>query len=241
MNRASTKNEDIRLKVFLWVLLFICSVSFADETPITLEHVNISARDRASILRGAKLFAGTCMMCHTAKYLENNKLARESGITLDKMPINQKEWLMNVVPPDLSMEARVRGADWLYTYMHSFYKDPSRPTGFNNLLVPNTMMTNIFAAMQGVQEREPPRDIVTPIFGDNKPHYYQVLNLVQSGSQTPEEFDNTTRDLVNFLVYASDPHARERKSIGIYVLLFLVLFFVVVYALKKLIWKKIKK
>lgn len=221
-------------------LFFISPLCVADETPITLEHVNINTADRASILRGAKIFAGTCMMCHTAKYLSHNNLAQASGITLDKMPINQKEWLHGVVPPDLSLVARQRGADWLYTYFHAFYKDAARPTGFNNLLVPNTVMTNIFAGMQGVQEHETKNDIVTPIVGNKVPHYYQLLELVQAGSQTPEEFDHTTRDLVNFLVYASDPHAQERKTMGIYVLLFLAIFFVIVYALKKLIWKKIK-
>ena len=132
----------------------------------------------------------------------------------------------------------MRGADWLYTYFHSFYKDAARPTGFNNLLVPNTVMTDIFAGMQGIQERE--NNVVTKIVGNRLPHYYQVLKLIQSGSQTPEEFDQTTQDLVNFLVYESDPHAIERKSIGIYVLIFLALFFVIVFLLKKIIWKKIK-
>ena len=228
-----------KIKQIILLLLFSC-VIFADETPITLEHVNVSESDRASILRGAKIFSGTCMTCHTAKYLANNKLANESGITLNKMPMDHREWLFNVVPPDLSLVARVRGPDWLYTYFHAFYKDPSRPTGFNNLLVPNTVMTNIFAAQQGVQEHEIDRDIVTPIFGNKKPHYYQALKLAHEGSQSTEEFDESTRDIVNFLVYASDPHARERKSMGIYVLLFLAIFFVIVYLLKKLIWKNIK-
>ncbi|OGT43993.1 MAG: hypothetical protein A3F13_04515 [Gammaproteobacteria bacterium RIFCSPHIGHO2_12_FULL_40_19] len=230
----------MRIKKFIFLILFSCCGIYAEESLIQLEHVTVSENDRASILRGAKIFAGTCMVCHTAKYLGNNKLANESGITLSKMPLNNKEWLLNVVPPDLSLEARQRGADWIYTYIHAFYKDPAQPTGFNNLLVPNTVMTNIFAAQQGVQEREIDRNIVTPIFGNKKPHYYQVLKLVQVGSQSPEEFDETTRDIVNFLVYASDPHASERKSLGVYVLLFLALFFVVVFLLKKLVWKRIK-
>jgi len=226
---------------FLCVLaVLVCCTIFADDASIQLEHANININDKASILRGAKMFATTCMTCHTAQYLKYNKLAQSAGITVDKMPLNQKEWLMNIVPPDLSLEARVRGANWIYTYLHSFYKDPSRPTGFNNLLVPNTMMTDIVAGMQGIQERTPDRDIATPIFGNHIPHYYQVLTLVQSGSQSPEAFDQTTLDLTNFLVYASDPHASMRQSIGIYVLLFLALFFVIVYALKKIVWKKIR-
>lgn len=237
------KNKKISLMLFKFsvivlALFFIGKILGADEVPITLEKVHVNIQDRASILRGAKLFSSTCMVCHTAKYLINNKLAESAGITADKMPLNQKEWTYGITPPDLSLIARVRGADWIYTYLHAFYKDPSRPTGFNNLLVPNTVMTDIVAGMQGVQE--PENNVVTKMVGDRLPHYYQVLKLVQAGSQSPEEFDETTRDLTNFLVYASDPHARERKSIGVYVLIFLALFFVVVYFLKKIIWKKIK-
>lgn len=214
---------------------------FADEPPIVLEHVSVNTNDMASILRGAKLFSGTCMTCHTMKYFTHNKIAEEAGITLDKMPLNQKEWVYGVTPPDLSLEARVRGADWIYTYLHAFYKDPSRPTGFNNLLVPNTVMTNMVAGMQGIQEKLSEQQIMKPIMRSHALHYYQVLQLVQSGSQTPEAFDQTSRDLVNFFVYASDPHVNERKKIGIYVLIYLALFFIIAYLLKKIIWKKIKK
>lgn len=217
-------------------LLVLSHAAFSNDIPVTLEHVDVNLHDRASIMRGAKMFAGTCMACHTAKYLAHDQLAHDAGVTLDKMPLHQKEWLYGVTPPDLSLIARVRGADWLYTYFHSFYQDASRPTGSNNLLVPNSVMTNIFSSLQGIQQK----------ISDNKatdallhypPHYYDVLVLSQSGSQTPEAFDETTRDLVNFLVYASDPHAIERKKMGIYVLIFLGIFFVVVYALKNEIWR----
>lgn len=228
------------MRFFLWVLLLLCQIAFSDETPIAVEHVTVSMSDRASILRGAKLFAGTCMVCHTAKYLIHDPLAKSVGITLNKMPVNQKEWLYGVTPPDLSLEARQRGANWIYTYLHAFYQDPARPTGYNNLLVPNSVMTNIFAGMQGIQKKLPDNDVIKSTLS-NPPHYYQVLQLIQSGTMTPEEFDDTTRDLVNFLVYASDPHALERKKMGVYVLIFLAIFFVLVYQLKKIIWKAVEK
>lgn len=226
------------MKIVLLGLLLITTLVFANEAPITLEHVNVNIHDYASILRGAKLFAGTCMVCHTAKYLTHDRLAKSAGITADKMPLNQKEWMYNVVPPDLSLAARQHSPDWIYTYLHAFYQDSARPTGYNNLLVTNSVMTNIVAGMQGLQKKLPDNEVMKSTL-DNPPHYYQVLQLIQSGTMTPEEFDNMTRDLVNFLVYASDPHAVERKNIGIYVLLFLALFFVVVYALKKVIWEKV--
>ncbi|OGT32893.1 MAG: hypothetical protein A3C44_04980 [Gammaproteobacteria bacterium RIFCSPHIGHO2_02_FULL_39_13] len=221
------------------IFLFFIQAVFSDESPIQLEHVNINTKDYASILRGAKVFSGTCMTCHTMKYVVHDKIAKEAGITADKMPLNQKEWVYGITPPDLSLEARVQGADWIYTYLHAFYKDASRPTGFNNLLVPNTVMTNVLAGMQGIQEKLPDSEIMKPILQSDKLHYFQVLKLVQSGSQSPEAFDDTTRDLVNFFVYISDPHVNQRKRMGIYVLIFLALFFVIVYWLKKMVWKKV--
>lgn len=224
---------------FILIFLFIGIVRAVDETSIALEQVNINIHDKQSILRGAKLFANTCMSCHTMKYLTNNSVADSAGITADKMPLNQKEWAYGIIPPDLSLEARVRSVDWIDTYLHAFYKDPSRPTGFNNLLVPNTVMPNMFVGMQGVQEKMADASLVKSVLG--KTHYFNQLKLVQAGAQTPEEFDETTRDLVNFLVYASDPHVVERKKMGVFVLIYLAVFFVVVFALKKLIWKKMRK
>lgn len=227
------------MRLLLLIFLLIPAPIIAEDNLIALEHVSINLKDRASILRGAKTFAGTCMVCHTAKYLAHDALAQSEGITLEKMPLNHKEWIYNVVPPDLSLIARIRGANWLYTYFHSFYKDPARPTGFNNLLVPNSMMTNIFASLQGVQQLANPNDIKS--FYDHRSlHYYQALQLIQTGSMTPEEFDDTTRDIVNFLVYARDPHAQQRKNLGIYVLSFLAVFFIVAYLLKKVVWKDVE-
>lgn len=212
----------------------------AAEVPVTLESVSINIHDKAALLRGAKFFATTCMSCHTMRYMAHNKLAQEAGITLDKMPLDQKEWLFGVVPPDLSLIARQRGADWLYTYFHAFYKDDKRPTGFNNLLMPNSVMTNIFAPLQGVQEKLSQEQLMTPLLNAREPHYYQVLSLVRSGSMSPEAFDATTKDLVTFLVYAGDPKAIKRESMGGWVLLYLLLLLGLAFLLKRLIWKSVK-
>lgn len=213
----------------------------AGAAPIVLEPVKINVRDIASVMRGAKFFASTCMSCHTMKYLAHNKLAQKAGITLEKMPLENKEWWLNVVPPDLSLIARERGPNWLYTYFHSFYKDASRPTGYNNLLMQNSVMTNVFAGLQGVQEILPKDRVITPLLSGGKPHYYQVLKLVNKGSMSNEEFDRTTSDLVNFLVYAGDPKAPKRYFIGYWVLGFLVLFFILSYLLKRAYWEDVDK
>jgi len=110
-----------------FAFIFACfslSAFAASETPIALEKVRVNVKDEAAILRGAKFYAQNCMVCHTMRYLKHNKLAKEAGITLDKMPLNQKEWVYDIVPPDLSLVARRYSPDWVYTYLHAFYKDP---------------------------------------------------------------------------------------------------------------------
>lgn len=208
--------------------------------PIKLEKVKVNTSDKASVMRGAKFFAAQCQTCHTMRYLQHNKLAAKAGVTLDKMPLKNKEWWLNVVPPDLTLIARVKGADWLYTYFHSFYKDSSRPTGYNNLLSPNVNMMNIFAGMQGEQvlTKEGKEEVAHA--GWRKMHYYNVLEMVKQGSMTPAEFNATMTDLVNFMVYASDPQKAEHQAIGYWVLGFLVFFFIIAYMLKKAYWKKVK-
>lgn len=228
-----------------YALLLLAVFSFgcfaaADDAPIRLMHPKVNVRDRASVLRGAKFYAQNCMVCHSMRYFQHNKIASEAGITLDKMPLNNKNWWLGIVPPDLTLVARVRGPAWLYTYFHSFYKDADRPTGYNNLLVKNTVMANIFVAYQGEQNL-----VKAPLshrgFGIGKPHYFNRLELVKQGTMTPEQFDEAMTDLVNFLVYASDPKQVFRHKLGVWVLLFLVILAVLAYFLKKLYWKDVKK
>lgn len=214
--------------------LAFCAGGFA-QPAIVLEKVNTDIRDSESIMRGAKFFAANCMVCHTMKYLEHDPVAEKAGITLAKMPLKQKEWWMGVVPPDLSLMARQKGPNWLYTYFHSFYKDDTRPTGYNNLVLKNSNMMNIFAALQGVQ-------VLVPVYKTvlSSPHYYSILQLVNAGSMTPEEFSATMTDLVNFLVYASEPTKLQRERLAPYVLGFLIILFIFAYLLKKIYWKDVQ-
>jgi len=182
------------MKRLLIILLLFPMMAWAtgNGQAIVLETIKANPADTASVMRGAKFFAQNCMVCHTMKYLAHNKLAQKAGITLDKMPLKNKEWFLNIAPPDLSVIATVKGADWLYTYFHSFYKDASRPTGYNNLLEKNVVMMNIFMTMQGEQELiTKPHKYAKPVFGNPKLHYYTVLKLVKAGSMSPEEFNET--------------------------------------------------
>lgn len=226
----------------LWPLLLLLlyfPLAFAENAePIQLESVRINLQDKAALMRGAQFFAQHCMVCHTMKYLAHNKLAQKAGITLNKMPLKDQEWWLNIVPPDLTLAARRRSPNWLYTYMLSFYKDPSRPTGFNNLLAKDINMPNVFASMQGEQVLTPEGKALLEHPGFRMPRYHAVLELVSTGSMTTAQFDQAMTDLVNFLVYASDPGRARRVEVGIWVMVFLVIFFVLAFLLKKIYWKK---
>lgn len=206
---------------------------------IALSQAPIDRSDMESIKRGAKFFATNCMSCHTMKYLRYDKIAQEAGITIDKMPLNVTSWPYGVTPPDMSLEAGVRGVDWIYTYLHSFYKDPARPTGVNNLLVPNTAMPGIISAYQGEQILV--TDQLDPGVIDHTIYWYDLVTLTNQGSMSPGQFDETIADLVNFLAYAAEPYRQQQHHIGYGVLGFLAILFVLMYMLKKEYWKDVKK
>jgi ubiquinol-cytochrome c reductase cytochrome c1 subunit len=206
---------------------------------IALSKAPIDRSDKESIKRGAKLFANTCISCHTMKYLQYNKVAQEAGITIDKMPINVKTWPYGVTPPDMSLEASVRGVDWIYTYLHSFYKDAARPTGVNNLLVPNTAMPGIISAFQGEQVLVVNKLNLGVI--NHTIYWYDLVSLTSQGSMSPGQFDDAMTDLVNFLAYAAEPYHEEQHRIGLWVLGFLSILFVLAFLLKKEYWKDVKK
>lgn len=226
---------------WLIILIIMTGTCFAatDELPIKLSKIHVNVHNRASILRGAKFYAQNCMVCHSMRYLKHNNLAKQAGITIDKMPLKNQEWWLGIVPPDLSLIAKVRSPDWLYTYFHAFYKDDSRPTGYNNLVANNINMMNVFLTLQGEQILVPKNERSQGA-QLSKPVYFSVLKLVKQGSMTPEQFDETMTDLVNFLVYASDPGKIHRQKLGIWVLLFLAILFVLAYLLKKIYWKSVK-
>ena len=227
-----------------YILAIIClffSISlWAQEASfpgLQLAKAPIDRTDIASIKRGAKFFATNCMSCHTLIYLRYDKLAEDAGISYDKMPVNVTNWPYGVKPPDLSLEASIRGVDWLYTYLHSFYEDSTRPTGVNNLLVPHTAMPAILVPYQGQQilVERPTLDLFQQV------EWYDLVKLVKQGIMTPEQFDATTADVVNFLAYAAEPYRIEQERIGWWVLGFLIILFIMMYLLKREYWKDVKK
>lgn len=243
-------------KYLLSVLLLVApALVAASGGGVHLDKANIDPANKESLQRGARTFVNYCMGCHSAKYQRYNRLGRDLGISDDDIIQNLmftgektgdlmdiamtkemgKKWF-GAAPPDLTLVARVRGTDWLYTYLRTFYQDDSRPFGVNNQVFSNVGMPNVLWELQGTQKA------VYETVVDDDGHEHQVLEgveLEEAGSQTPAEFDRTVRDLVNFLAYMGEPIKLERQSLGIKVMLFLFVFFIVAYLLKKEYWKDI--
>jgi len=215
-----------------------------------LEHANIDPYDQKSLQRGAKTFVNYCQGCHSLQYQRYNRLAKDLGLSeeevlqnliLDGSKIHQHmmtsmtasagEQYFSKVPPDLTLEARSRGVDWIYSYLKGFYIDESRPFGVNNIVLKGAIMPHVLADLQGLQEAKFEKHEDQLVFHE--------FELVKAGSLSAEEYDNTIRDLVNFLDYVAEPIKRERRRLGIYVLLFLAFFFGLTYMLKKEYWKDI--
>jgi len=254
-----------RARALLVALVAAPALALAAGENVRLDRAPIDEQDLVSLQRGAKIYVNYCLGCHGASYMRYNRL-EDLGLTAQQIrdnlifsdakvgdlmktamdPRNAKEWF-GAVPPDLTVIARSRassagsGADWLYTYLRGFYRDPLRPTGWNNVIYRDVGMPNVLWQLQGEQELR--TEIVTIPRADEEDvekHEVQKLVLVRAGTLSPVEYDQLVRDLVNFLVYMAEPAKRSRIEVGTYVLLFLFLLFVLAYALKKEYWKDIR-
>lgn len=200
---------------------------------LELATAPINRDDMDSIKRGAKFFGGNCVSCHTLKYLKYDKIVKEAGIPTDNPPIS----INGVTPPDLSLEASSKGVDWIFTYLHSFYKDPKTASGVNNLVFPGTAMPAILAPYQGEQVlvEKPVHDLFGYV------QWFDLVKPIRQGNMKPDEFDDTVTDLTNFLAYAAEPFHQQQETIGYWVLGFLIILFVLMYMLKKEYWKDVKE
>lgn len=232
----------IRGILIAYLIAIHSTFAAAAEQPIKLEKIRINTHDVKSIQRGAKVYATLCLTCHSLDYMEHDPIAKAAGITPDKMPDKNKKWWFGTSPPNLTLMAKVHSPEWLYTYLHVFYKDPGRPIGTNNLLIDNVNMPNPFIGLQGEQELIVNKKelFLEPLPFTRKLPYYTVLQLTRAGSVPPDEFDKMTRDLVNFLVYASEPKKYTRETLGMWVLIYIAIAFILIYLLKRIFWKQIK-
>ncbi len=227
----------------LFLITFIFSITVHSNELIKLDKAPIDLNDHASLQRGARNFINYCLNCHSANYMRYNRLtdiglsenlikdnllftAEKVGEPM-KIAMTQKDakaWF-GAMPPDLSVEVRARGADWVYGYLRGYYRDPSRPTGWNNTVYEKTAMPHILWKLQGDQKLNPER---------------QTLELTKPGSLTAKEYDTFVGDLVNYLAYMSEPSKIKRLNMGYYVLIFLGVLLFLAVKLKKEFWKDIK-
>jgi ubiquinol-cytochrome c reductase cytochrome c1 subunit len=167
----------------------------------------------------------------------NDKVNSTIGVSMPK--VDAQKWF-GVAPPDLSLVARSRGNDWLYTYLRSFYLDSKRPWGVNNTVFPDVGMPHVLINLQGEQAPVYRTEKITDDNGQvTEKQVISHLELKKPGSMNPAEFDQAMTDLVNFLDYVGEPHKLERKRLGVWVMLFLVIFTLFAYLLKREYWKDI--
>ncbi|WP_031433958.1 cytochrome c1 [Methylomarinum vadi] len=237
-------------KIFYTLLLLLPVSVFASGAGIELEEADIDLSDTASLERGAQHFVTYCLGCHSAKHIRYKRIALdlnidEAKVLKDIAPLNANiydkmntamnrhdatKWF-GTYPPDLSLIARSRGADWLYSYLKGFYLDESKPLGVNNSVFKDVGMPNVLWQLQGEQTA-----VIKNIDGQE---VVTKLTLAEPGELSPKEFDRFVNDLVNFLVYVGEPVQMERKAMGKYVLFFILMFTVVAYLLKREYWKDI--
>lgn len=238
------------MKKIIALLLLHPLIIHASINTIKLDEVDIDLANTATLKRGAEHYVKYCLGCHSAKYMRYSRIAED--LNLDKKqilslapkgasiydamnsamsPKDAKKWFGGVNAPDLSLIARSRGADWIYTYLRSFYADASKHLGTNNLVFKDVGMPNVLYALQGKQE--------LTCEDSNNSRIYTCLKITQVGTLNATEFNQFTAELVNFLVYVGEPSKLERVTMGKYVLLFILLFIYVAYLLKKEYWKDI--
>lgn len=217
-----------------------------------LQQSGTDLGDRASLQRGAALYMNYCSGCHSLKYLRYSRMAEDLGLGEDEVMQNlnftgakfgeqvqvsmspelASQWF-GKMPPDLSVITRVRGSDWIYSYLKSFYLDESRPLGWNNTVFPNASMPNPLWQLQGLQHAEYGK---ADAAGDRP---VEKLVMAQPGKLDGAGFDQVARDITAFLEYAGEPAALKRQSLGVWVILFLALLTFLAWLLKKEYWRDV--
>jgi ubiquinol-cytochrome c reductase cytochrome c1 subunit len=224
--------------------------ALAAGTEVRLDPVKIDLGDQASLQRGARIFVNYCLSCHSAGYMRYNRMGQDLGISeelvkenllfaADKvgdlmkavMPAEDAKKWFGVAPPDLTLIARARKPAWVYTYMRSFYRDDKSPSGWNNIVFPHVAMPHVLYEWQGHQRAVFKTESGIPVF--------DKFEIERPGAMSMEKYDAAMRDLTHFLVYLGEPAKLERYRIGVFVILFLLVFLVFAYLLKKEYWKDI--
>jgi ubiquinol-cytochrome c reductase cytochrome c1 subunit len=240
--------------LFIAVLLLpVASFTVSGSGGAGVEHSGANINDTASLQRGAKWYVNYCLGCHSLNYMRYNRMAEDLNLSEDMVmqnlvnsdskfgetmgiamdPEQAKAWF-GKTPPDLSLIGRSRGADWLYSYLRSFYQDESG--AWNNTLLPNASMPHVLWDLQGIQKPVYRQETSESGFTQNVIDHFEITT---PGSQSPEEFKETARDIAAFLDYAGEPAKLKRKNVGVWVILFLVFFTFIAYLLKAEYWRDV--
>jgi len=241
-----------KLILGLFVLLPMFAMAAGPSVPLMKAGNDLT--DNASLQRGAKLFMNYCLGCHQMQYQRYERTFRDIGIPTaigeeqlifdgskvgshikNAIDLDDASKWFGAPPPDLTLVARVRGTDWIYTYLKSFYKDESRPFGVNNVVFPSVGMPHVLQELQGVTTA------VTEEVEENGQTVTKIVDIVSDGSgeMSDDEYDQAARDLANFFEYVGEPSRLESKALGIKVLGFLFILFILAFLLKKEYWRDV--
>ena len=253
------------LRALMLAAATLPAVAGAASEGYPLQAANADVSNLASLQRGARNFVNYCLGCHSAKYMRYSQLAEDLALTEDELRDNlmftgsriydtmdtampaerAREWFGNA-PPDLSLIVRSRGSDYVYTFLRSFYEDPSRPTGVDNAVLPGTAMPHVLAELQGLQRARFEKHIDEKCRKAGRPEgECEVERLAGLDPGTPGElpaaaYDSFVRDTVAFLEYVAEPAKARRQALGIWVILFLLMFTALTWFLYKEYWKDVK-
>jgi ubiquinol-cytochrome c reductase cytochrome c1 subunit len=251
------------LKKLIAAIALLPALALANADGFPLDHAPDRSQNLAALQNGAKLFINYCLNCHAASVMRYNRL-KDIGLTEDQIKNNllftsdkvgdlmkvslstkdAKEWF-GTVPPDLSVIARARasdagsGADWIYTYLRTFYKDDSRPTGWNNMVFSDVGMPHAMWELQGVRnakfvEKKDPHN------ASKTTHAFAGFEQVKPGKLSNADYDSAVADLVSYMQWMGEPIQGKRKQLGVIVLLFLSLFAFFAWRLNASYWKEVK-
>ena len=238
-------------KTLLAILLLLPTLAMASGVE-HLDKADYDLHNKESLQRGARLFVNFCLSCHSASSQRYSRMAKDIGLTNSQVTNNlmfagdkvgetmtiamqtaDAKIYFGTKVPDLSVIARARGADWLYTYLRTFYTDESRPFGVNNTTFKDVGMPHVLWELEGLKK------LVNADEMHEHPGTAPEFEIISEGKMSPAEYDNAMRDLTGYLVYMGEPAKLVRYELGVYVLLFLVLLFLVAYPMKKEFWKDI--
>ncbi|HEX5787018.1 MAG TPA: cytochrome c1 [Woeseiaceae bacterium] len=237
----------------LAMLLASASVLAVTERPT--EQADIDPTNVNSLQRGARNFMNYCAGCHSAKYVRYKTIGKYLGLSEDQLienlmfnaektfetvqvsmrPRDGEQWF-GKTPPDLSLMARARGADYVYSFLKGFYLDPESPTGVDNIVLPGTSMPHVLWELQGYQVADYSEHEEQGVVS----RHFEGFEPFTEGSMDAEDFDAFVRDTTNFLAYIAEPIRADRRKIGVWVMVYLIVFLIIARMLKKQIWKDVK-